>query len=117
MGTCGAVVDDDVVGSVSGRVPSGCDHQIDGIFHRNYVADQLSVEAERAQKSLAHSGNESGRTVQVVDPSGHGLFVGRSDDRWPYYGQGNGSAFLLQQIFRQTFGVRVRIGHLSNQPR
>ena len=116
-GTCGAVVDDDVVGSVSGRVPSSCDHQVDGIFDGNYVADKLSVEAECTQKSLAHSGDESGRTVQVVDPSGHGLFVGRSDDRRPHNGQRNGSAFLLQQIFRQTFGVRVRIGHLSNQPK
>lgn len=46
---------------LNGRMPSDCNHQIDGVVNGNDIADEFIINFESAQKSFANSGDESCR--------------------------------------------------------
>ena len=50
---------------LNSRVPGHCNHEVDGILDGDNVPDQVRVDLEGSQESLAHSGDKTCNSIIV----------------------------------------------------
>ena len=110
-----AVVDGDGIGRFDGSVAGGHNHQVDGELDGDEVADQIGIHLEGPQETFAHAGDETRRSVEVVDPTGQRLFGRGRHDRRSHDANGQVAVLVLQQLLGQSFREAVHVRRITHQ--